>query len=245
MIALDCIGLEKTLRDTERLFGLNIPAFHVRGGDRVAIVGETGSGKTTAMDILAMASVADKCQKFELKIGNVAYDLHTIAGTGRGIADLRARYFGYVTQKSPLFPFLSALENVELQQAISKSKDRRFAIRLMELLGIDSVRNAMPHELSFGQRQRTAIARALCHRPRLILCDEPTGALDPVTAQRCIKVIDWAATQSDAAVIMITHDWTLAQENGFHFHTIKSRNQGNKSLTSVLMDSGRDREEQP
>lgn len=245
MIALDCIGLEKTLRDAERLFGLNIPAFRVKGGDRVAIVGETGSGKTTAMDILAMASVADKCHKFELTIGSATYDLHRIAASGHGIADVRARYFGYVTQKSPLFPFLSAMENIELQQAISKSKDQKYAVQLMELLGLASVKNAMPHELSFGQRQRTAIARALCHRPRLILCDEPTGALDPVTAQRCIKVIDWAAAQSDAAVIMITHDWTLAQENGFHFHTIQSHQQSSKSLISVLTDRAKSHEDRP
>ena len=222
MIELVMSLAHKSLKDPDRNFELSIPAFSVRGGERVAIVGTTGSGKTTAMDMLAMTSEADACQTYSLTAGAVVFDLLAAARNARKRAQIRARYFGYVMQRSPLFPFLTVLENITLQQRISAVRSESFILDLMERLGIATIANAYPFQISEGQKQRTAIARSLSHKPSIILCDEPTGALDPITARSCIEAIDWAAEQSGGAVIMITHDWDLARSAGFDFCKLES-----------------------
>jgi len=222
MIKLELSMARKLLSDPDRRFELRIPAFSVSGGEKVAIVGQTGSGKTTAMDILALASPVDLCAQFTLDLGGKQIDLRPMARNRRKAAALRAAHFGYVMQKSPLFPFLSVLENIALQQRISAKANLVFVGELLDRLGIASIASALPGEISQGQKQRTAIARALCHRPSIILCDEPTGALDPDTAWDCLEAIDWAARQSRAALIMITHDWALAERAGYDFCRLKT-----------------------
>ncbi len=235
MIELDVRGMRKELRDTDRAFELSIPAFQARGGEKIAVVGTTGSGKTTAMDIFAMASRPTSCDRFHLRVGDTVHDLGVVSGSRRRSARLRASHFGYVMQKSPLFPFLSVRENVLLQQRISKRPDAPFVLQLLERLGITMIADALPAEISVGQKQRAAIARSLSHHPSIILCDEPTGALDPKTARDCIETIIWAAENSGAVLVMITHDWELAEAFGFEFYEISTSTQANNTQANNTM----------
>ncbi|PLW78196.1 ABC transporter ATP-binding protein [Cohaesibacter celericrescens] len=234
MIRLDVSQIHKNLKDPDRCFDLNIPCFEVKSGEKVAIIGATGSGKTTAMDILAMASQPDKCERFALAVGDKSYDLKQIATKPQKCARIRASFFGYVMQRSPLFPFLSVRENVTLQQLVAKRPDPAFIDVLLDRLGLTMIAGAFPSEISQGQKQRTAIARSLSHRPSVILCDEPTGALDPKTARQCLETIDWAAVQTGAALIMITHDWELAKACGFEFCSIQTCSLGKSHMAGEL-----------
>ena len=234
MIALTVRNIRKSLKDPDRAFDLHIPAFMAKGGEKIAVVGTTGSGKTTAMDILAMASQPSVCEQFELSVDGKTHDLNAASKNRRKSARLRASYFGYVMQKSPLFPFLSVRENTLLQQRISTRPDAAFVDQLFKRLGIGMIADAMSDEISVGQKQRTAIARSLAHRPSIILCDEPTGALDPRTARDCIETIIWAAERTGAILIMITHDWDLAKAYGFDFYEIKTRMLADNAMSATL-----------
>lgn len=234
MVLIECAGIEKTLTDRERIFQLRVPYFSAASGERKAIVGSTGSGKTTVMDMLAMVSRPDRCRRFSLKDGETLIDLQQVSAHRPKLSRLRAGRFGYVMQKSPLFPFLSVLENIELQQKVSGCADRRYIDTLMTMLGIEKLVDAMPSELSVGQRQRVAIARSLSHRPAVILGDEPTGALDPVTARLAMKAILWAAAQTGACVVVVTHDWKLASEFGFSFYVMQTDQKDGTSTVNSL-----------
>ena len=179
MIALTVRNIRKSLKDPDRAFDLHIPTFKAKGREKIAVVGTTGSGKTTAMDILAMASQPSVCEQFELSVDGKTHDLNAASKNRRKSTRLRARYFGYVMQKSPLFPFLSVRENALLQQRISTRPDAAFVDQLFKRLGIGMIADAMPDEISVGQKQRTAIARSLAHRPSIILCDEPREPSTP------------------------------------------------------------------
>lgn len=234
MVAIRIEALHKTLADKEREFRLAVPSFSVAGGERKAIVGSTGSGKTTVMDILAMVTEPDGYRRYELDDGEQLIDLSGIGERHAALARLRAACFGYITQQSPLFSFLTVAENVAVQQEVSRRPDRAYARQLAGMLGIDMLLNARPALLSVGQRQRAAIARSLSHKPLVVLCDEPTGALDPVTARQAIKTILWAADQTGAAVVMITHDWDLASEFKFEFHVIETKRREGSATLNVL-----------
>lgn len=235
MVVLECAGMEKRLTDREREFRLTVPEFSVNENERKAIVGSTGSGKTTVMDILAMVTEADRCEYFRLRYGNETVDLARAIRRKRVLTGLRAACFGYIMQKSPLFPFLTVAENIAVQQQISKRRDRRYADTLMGMLGIEMLSDALPAELSVGQRQRAAIARSLSHRPSVILCDEPTGALDPVTAKQAMETLLWAGEQSGAAIVMISHDWSLARQFGFSFYVMQTEFRQGLTTANILL----------
>ncbi|ODN70703.1 ABC transporter ATP-binding protein [Methylobrevis pamukkalensis] len=214
MAELVARGLQRTLGDGRRRFRLRIPAFRLESGDRLAIVGETGSGKTTAMDVLALACRPDAATDFSLSAGNTLVDLLAPHGA-RTLARLRARHFGYVLQTSPLFPFLDLGENAELGQRLAGRRDPDAIRRLLAALRIDLPLRTRIADLSVGQRQRLAVVRALAHRPDFLLCDEPTGALDPRTAGRLLDTLIAEAGDTGAAILMITHDEALAASRGF------------------------------
>lgn len=205
----------RVLNDRRRTFRLEIPALHLAPGRRIAILGPTGSGKTTAMDILALAGRPTAAGRFELHDdGQPPVDLARLSGDA-ALARLRARYFGYVLQTSPLFSFLTVRENASLGQRISGRRQPAFVERLLEHLGLAAAADGRVGDLSVGQRQKVAVARALAHRPRFLLCDEPTAALDPETATGLIRAIVRLATTTGACVVMITHDHALPYAHDF------------------------------
>jgi putative ABC transport system ATP-binding protein len=236
MTSLRASGIVHALADRERTFTLVIPAFTLSPGDRKAIVGRSGSGKTTAMNLLGLANTPQSADSL-LLVGDdgTVVDVGPRAGDSAGnrMARLRADNFGYVLQTGMLMPFLSIGENVMLGQQLAGRVDRPFARDVLDALGVDAPWGTMPGALSVGQRQRVAIARALAAKPAFILADEPTAALDPVTAHNALGVcIDVAASLS-AGVLIITHDAELARQFDFEIVEVGLAAEGNAVWATI------------
>ena len=205
----------RTLESSTRRFELDIPAFEVDHGEVIAVVGDSGSGKTAMMELLALAAAPDEGGRFVLA-GDEEVD---IAGLWRHarlkeLAAARSRHLGFVAQTGGLLEFLTVRENVALAQDVAGRRDRRRVDRLAGTLGIDGILDERPARLSIGQRQRTAILRALAHRPAFVIADEPTSALDPGTAREVIDLLLETAADEGAGIIVSTHNVALMAHAG-------------------------------
>lgn len=167
-------------------------------GARIALVGPSGSGKSTLLHILGGL---DKPTR------------GTVEWPGLGsFEELRPRWIGFVFQTPSLFPALTAVQNVELPLILDGKApmDKTTAMSLLDSFGLAEVADKLPEELSGGQAQRVAMARALAIGPKLILADEPTGQLDSVTAQLFFDVILKRLEDTDVALVIATHDEAVA-----------------------------------
>lgn len=236
MTSLEVRGLVQILEDHERRFELQVRSLTLKPGDRLAIIGPSGSGKTTLLDMLALSTPPNECEHFSLANGRDVTRLLSHRRTGP-LARLRARHYGYVLQQANLVPFLTVEENVRLTQRIAHRGTRAYARGLLQRLGITAFR-AFPAALSVGQRQRVAIARAFAHHPEIILCDEPTAALDPVSARETLRLCVEAAGQAGAALAIVTHDADLARDMGFSFVPMHTEQRGRLFQASIDDRSG-------
>jgi ABC-type lipoprotein export system ATPase subunit len=192
--------VERTfLQGGQPLHALRCASCEVQAGDRIAIVGPSGSGKSTTLHLLGGIDVPSR---------------GTVEWPALGAREhLRPRKVQFVFQKLSLVDALTASENVELPLLLCGSNPqeaRRAALRLLEELDLALVAGKLPEELSGGQAQRVAVARALITRPRLLLADEPTGQLDHPTAQRLFDVLLDALEGTDTALVVATHDLDIA-----------------------------------
>jgi putative ABC transport system ATP-binding protein len=218
MFRLYAEGLKKTLHDGERTFELNIGNFTINPGDKIAIVGQSGSGKTTALDMLALASQPDEMRQFEFSSDKTNWDLSKLFHTNRDdrISSIRANYFGYALQTNTLFPFLTVEENIRISLKLARIQSTVPIQKLLTWLQLDIPLNTYPSVLSVGQRQRVSIARSLIHRPQILIADEPTSALDPTTADQTMALCIQYQAHFQHAIILVTHDRSLAERHGFH-----------------------------
>ena len=197
-------GLVKRYGARTILDGLSL---RVEPGATIAIVGESGAGKSTLLNLIAGLERPD-AGRIEL------------AGTELTMLDddartrLRRQAIGFVFQAFHIIPHLTALENTVLPlvlQGIEARERAARAIQMLEAVGLGERAQAMPRELSGGELQRVSIARALVHRPALVLADEPTGNLDPDTAQSVLALLAATARGGGAATIIVTHSEAAAQ----------------------------------
>ncbi len=181
----------------------------VPGGSSVAVVGPSGCGKST---LLGLLGGLDLPSTGSVRVGSEVLS----ALEERERAAFRRANVGYVYQNDNLLPFLTVEENLGFQLALSPdgSADPAEAGRLLARLGLDALAQRVPDQLSGGQRQRAAIARAVVHRPRLLLADEPTGALDPRNAAVVIDLLLEVRHDLGATLVVATHDRTAAQRMG-------------------------------
>ncbi len=199
-------------------FRLEIERFQVRPGERIAVVGPSGSGKSTFLDLLSLTLAPSAAQRFLL--GEEGTDIAWLwrMGAGAVLARLRRIAIGYVLQSGALLPFLSAAENVTLPLRLAGPvrEDERERVRdLLQRLGLERFANRLPSELSIGQRQRVAVARALVHRPRIVLADEPTASLDAESATAVMALLVELAAAEGTAVVLVSHDEALPVRHGF------------------------------
>jgi putative ABC transport system ATP-binding protein len=197
------------LRDVSRIHGSGETAVHaLRGvsltigpGELVAVMGPSGSGKST---LLNLAGGLDKPTS-----GEVAVEGAVLGGLSRkALAAVRRRRVGYVFQDLNLLPSLTAVENVGLPlelDGVNLGRTRQLALAALEEVGLAALAPRFPDELSGGQQQRVAIARALVGDRRLVLADEPTGALDSQTGESVLKLLR-ARVDAGAAGILVTHE---------------------------------------
>ncbi|MCB2135102.1 MAG: ATP-binding cassette domain-containing protein [Rhodobacteraceae bacterium] len=211
-LSLRAENLAVTLRDSERTFTLRIEALGVAPGEAVGLTGASGTGKTLLLELLGLLRQPDHGGRYLVADGDRSRDLAQLwlAPDGRAqVTRARGTLFGFVPQSGGLMPFLSVAENVALSQRIADRPDPEFAASLIAQLGLKPVARLMPAKLSIGQRQRVSIARALAHRPRFVIADEPTAALDPETAAAAMALLIGAAEATGTSVIISSHDLSL------------------------------------
>ena len=172
-------------------------------GETAALLGPSGAGKSTLLTMLGLIRQPDSGK---IVIGNeTVFD----NGSRTDIRTFRRKNIGFVFQKANLLPFLNALDNVRLAMEINDVSGRvakQRAAELLEQFGLGDRLYFMPKELSGGQQQRVAIARALANRPRILLADEPTAALDSAMGRKVMELLRDAARKHDAGVLVVTHD---------------------------------------
>lgn len=183
--------------EVEALKGVN---FEIEKGEICVVVGQSGAGKTTLLNILGGMDT--------LTSGRVLLDDRDISALNdKDMATYRRLDIGFVFQFYNLIPNLTALENVEIASQLSpKPLNSR---KVMEVVGLKERMNNFPAQLSGGEQQRVAIARALAKNPKLLLCDEPTGALDYETGKAILKLLQETSRRTGMTVVIITHNSAL------------------------------------
>ena len=174
----------------------------VRAGELTFLVGESGSGKTTLISI--MCGILWPTEGEVEVFGTDIYDLSDDA-----LVDFRLQNIGFIFQQYNLIPSIDAASNAAvplIAQGMDRHEAREKAVAMLEKLNIGDQAAKLPNQLSGGQQQRVAIARALVHEPRLVVCDEPTAALDAASGRRVMDLLKEVAVAEDRACIIVTHD---------------------------------------
>ena len=178
---------------------VDVPEFKLDAAEQVALSGASGSGKTTFLNLIAGILAPDS--------GSIKLNGQELAGLAESARDrVRATTIGYIFQTFNLLQGYTALENVLLGMSFGPGADREFAKALLERVGLEAKLNHLPRQLSTGQQQRVAVARALANRPKLVLADEPTGNLDQANAREAMKLIREACRENGAALLLVSHD---------------------------------------
>lgn len=200
------------LRDISKHFGegetrvdaLRNVSLEVRAGEVVALLGPSGSGKTTLLNVVGC--IVEPTSGWMQLEGDVVYDGHWLQ---RDLRRLRLDKIGFIFQFHNLLPFLDATDNVAVVLHLAgfeRAQAKARALELLQYLEVDHRKAAFPSQLSGGEAQRVAIARALANRPRIILADEPTAALDSKRAGIVMDLLRKVAVDQKAAIIAVTHD---------------------------------------
>lgn len=190
----------------EDLYVLNNVNVHIKNGEFVAIMGPSGSGKSTLMNVIGCLDQATTGKYILAGVDISSYD-------DNKLSKVRNSSIGFVFQQFQLLPRLTALRNVELPMiyaGISKKERLERAEQALQKVGLGDRANHLPNELSGGQKQRVAIARAIVNEPKLILADEPTGALDTKTSAAIMELFGQLHREG-ATIVLVTHESEIAE----------------------------------
>lgn len=206
---------------------LDIPQFDIGRKEQVVLRGESGSGKTTLLHVISGIVPADS--------GSIRLEGVELMGFSESKRDrIRAVKMGYVFQTFNLLPAFTALENVRLGMSFSRgkaggAKDSERAKELLKRVGLGDRMHYLPSQLSVGQQQRVAVARAMVNRPILLLADEPTANVDPSNQDRIIELIAKECQEEGVAMLLVTHSDAVASR----FSRVERLSQLNRALQST------------
>lgn len=201
MPLLDIANLKKHYRAPDGVIAavVDVPTFSLESAEQRALRGESGSGKTTFLNLIAGILAPDS--------GSITIDGVNITTQNESARDrLRATRLGYVFQTFNLLQGYTALENVELAMMLGRGIDHAFARRLLDQVGMTDRLHYRPAQLSVGQQQRVAVARAMANHPQLVLADEPTGNLDAANAKTSLALLRELCETNLAALLLVSHD---------------------------------------
>jgi putative ABC transport system ATP-binding protein len=234
--------------DIEKYYGskdnitkaVNRVSFTVERGEYMGVMGPSGSGKTT---LLNMLSTIDKVTS-----GHIYYGKDDITEMKEDqLADFRKDNLGFIFQDFNLLDTLTIEENIELALSLHHMSKKEITGRVKEImtqLGIRELKDKFPYQVSGGQKQRCACARALVHKPQLIFADEPTGALDSKSAQMLLETFDTMNTQLGATILMVTHDAFSASyckrilflKDGEIFHELRKGEKSRRTFLNEILE---------
>lgn len=213
-------------------FQVSVDRFSVEPGEAVALVGQSGSGKSTILDMLAGVLKPLSAQRFQLSVGGEETDIAALwqRDDQSHLRRVRAQYLGYVLQTGGLAPFLTIAENVALPFWRDGRRDDARVTGMLEALEIGAYGNHLPRDVSVGQRQRAAIARALVTTPAVVLADEPTAALDADSADMAMALLVRIAKENGSALVVVTHDRPLVDRHDLRVVTCARAGPGRSAL---------------
>ncbi|OLF41007.1 ABC transporter ATP-binding protein [Psychrobacter sp. Rd 27.2] len=201
---LSAAHLHKTVQVGEQsLVIIKDVSIHVDAGEFVVIMGKSGSGKSTLLGLLAALDYPDS--------GSVTLAGQTLSALDEdALAVIRQREMGFVFQSFHLLPTLSVRDNIAFPLDIARRADPARVDALIEAVGLGHRRDSLPSQLSGGEQQRTAVARALVAQPKIVFADEPTGNLDEQNAEQVMQLLLDLRAQTGSALVVVTHDPALA-----------------------------------
>jgi putative ABC transport system ATP-binding protein len=220
MTLLEITRLKKSFitPDGETHAVVDVPSFQMADQAQVALSGESGSGKTTLLHLIAGILKPDS--------GSILLAGREMSALSEPARDrLRATTIGYIFQTFNLLQGYTCLENVLLGMSFGPGADREFARSLLSRVGLEQRLRHYPRQLSTGQQQRVAVARALANRPKLVLADEPTGNLDHRTSNESLALIREACRENGAALLLVSHDRDVLGQ----FETVHALHQINRA----------------
>jgi putative ABC transport system ATP-binding protein len=201
---------------------VDVADFALEAGAQLALRGESGSGKTTFLHLIAGILAPDS--------GHVELGGRDVAALGEAGRDrLRAETIGYIFQTFNLLQGHTVLENVELGMAFGRGVDRARAEALLRRVGLGDKLGHFPRQLSTGQQQRVAVARALANRPQLVLADEPTGNLDRRNSREALALIREVCRENGAALLLVSHDEEVLRQ----FESVQDFSNLNRTLPAI------------
>jgi lipoprotein-releasing system ATP-binding protein len=215
-LLLTATNLKKSYGSNTILNGLNLS---VEKNEMITITGASGAGKSTLLQLLGTLDHPDSG-------GIKIFDTDISSLSAHQLASFRNRHIGFVFQAHHLLPDFTVLENIMMPALIakqSKEKAKLFAMELMNKLGIDHRAHHQPHQLSGGEQQRTAVARALINKPSLVLADEPSGNLDSTNANQLQILFKELNTALQTTFIIVTHNVQLANSAGKCYQLSKGK----------------------
>ena len=202
---LTAANLNKTVQVGEQSLSIiKDVSIHIDAGEFVVIMGKSGSGKSTLLGLLAALDYPDS--------GSVQLADKTLSALNEdALAAIRQREMGFVFQSFHLLPTLTVAENIAFPLDIARRPDKARVDELIEAVDLGHRRNSLPNQLSGGEQQRTAVARALVSRPKIVFADEPTGNLDEQNADQVMNLLLDLRQQTGSALVVVTHDPALAE----------------------------------
>ncbi|BBL88450.1 ABC transporter ATP-binding protein [Vibrio rotiferianus] len=228
----------KKLGDLDHNITIQIPNFELRQKEIVAIVGSNGCGKSTMLDMISMLCKPDKAGDFIFCSADGQYvNIQTL--DEKGVNTLRRNNIAYILQSGGLLEFLTLKQNISLVTRLKKGKQADFD-EIVSNLGIDKLLNKKPMQLSGGQRQKGAIARALIQQPDIILADEPTSAMDTLSAITLMKNLTSRVRNSGSSLILVSHDPSLVRDFAHRVYRFSVK-QVNGETLSVLHEEKQSR----
>ncbi len=201
---VELVNVSKSYRRGDELVhALRGVSFTLAGGEMVALVGPSGCGKSTTLNLVAGVDRPDA--------GAVIVAGADLATAGEAVlVQARRHSTGIVFQSFHLMPHLTVEENIALPLALDGGRDSARVLDLIRRVGLEHRKDHFPGQLSGGEQQRTAVARALVHRPAVVLADEPTGALDSTSGAAVLRLMDELRREEGSALLLATHDETIA-----------------------------------